>query len=49
MNQRTVAVRPGRHSGWWVEGRLASGRLSMINWVPSKGLADWVARLVGPG
>ena len=47
MNQRTVAVRPGRHHGWWVEGRRANGRLFMMTWWPSQRLADGVARLVG--
>jgi hypothetical protein len=47
MADRQVGIRRGRHVGWWVEGRWASGRLFMKTWWPTQGLARAVARLVG--
>jgi hypothetical protein len=51
VNDRKVVVRQGRRVGWWVEGRWASGRLNgrlfMLTWWPTEGLAQAVARLVG--
>jgi hypothetical protein len=44
---RQVVVRRGRRLGWWVEGRWANGRLFMLTWWPTQGLAQAVARLVG--
>jgi hypothetical protein len=47
MAERQVEVRRGRHIGWWVDGRWASGRLFMKSWWPTEGLARAIARLVG--
>ena len=47
MNRRRVAVKRGRHHGWWVEGRKTNGRLFMMTWWPTERLAQGVARLVG--
>jgi hypothetical protein len=47
MRGRQVVLRRGRHIGWWVEGRWASGRLFMKTWWPTQGLARVVARFVG--
>jgi hypothetical protein len=47
VSDRQVVIRQGRHVGWWVEGRSASGRLFMKTWWPAQGLARAVARLVG--
>lgn len=47
VSNRQVVVRRGRHVGWWVEGRWSSGRLFMMTWWPTEGLARMVARLVG--
>ena len=47
MNRRRVTVKRGRHRGWWVEGRKASGGLFMMTWWPSQRLAEGVARLFG--
>ncbi len=46
MSGRQVVVRRGRHLGWWVEGRWASGRLFMMTWWPTEGLARAIGRLV---
>ena len=45
MNPRTTLARPGRHVGWWAEGRWSNGRLFMMTWWPTEGLARGVARL----
>jgi len=34
--------------GWWVVGRRGSGRLFMMNWWPTQGLAQMVAHWFGP-
>jgi len=47
MSARRVSVHRGRHLGWWVEGRWANGRLFMMTWWPTRGLAQAVARMVG--
>jgi hypothetical protein len=47
VSDRQVVLRRGRHVGWWVEGRSASGRLFMKTWWPTQGLARTVARWVG--
>ena len=47
MGSREVTVRRGRHLGWWVEGRKASGGRFMLTWWPTQGMARAVARLVG--
>jgi hypothetical protein len=46
VNRRQVVVRPGRHLGWWVEGRWANGHLFMMSWFPIEVLARAVASLV---
>lgn len=33
--------------GWWVEGRWASGRLFMMTWWPTQGMARTVATWFG--
>lgn len=48
MWSRRVEVRPGKHLGWWVEGRWSNGRLFMLTWWPAERLARMVAALVGP-
>ena len=47
VSPRQVTVRPGRHFGWWVEGRRASGSLFMKTWWPTRSLAQAVARWIG--
>ena len=47
VSARRVVVHPGRHVGWWAEGRRANGRLFMKTWWPTEGLARTVARWVG--
>jgi hypothetical protein len=47
MSPRDVVIRRGRHVGWWVEGRKANGRLFMLTWWPTHGLAQVVARWIG--
>ena len=47
MSKRRVIVRRGRHTGWWVEGRWASGRLFMMTWWPTQGIARTIARWFG--
>jgi hypothetical protein len=49
MSSRRVTLRRGRHFGWWVEGRKATGGLFMKTWWPTRGLALWVGRMVGGG
>ena len=49
MTERQVLVRRGRHFGWWVEGRKASGGLFIKTWWPTEGLARAIAGLVGWG
>ena len=50
MRARTVIVRPGRHYGWWVEGRwVASGTLFMLTWWPTQAMAQAIARWFGGG
>ena len=46
MSNRQVVVRRGRHIGWWAEGRWSSGRLFMMTWWPTEGLARMVASAV---
>ena len=47
VTERRVLVRRGRHFGWWVEGRKASGGLFIKTWWPTEGLARAIAGLVG--
>jgi len=47
MSDRRVILRRGRHTGWWVEGRWGSGRLFMMTWWPTQGMARTVARWFG--
>jgi len=47
MSKGRVVLRRGRHSGWWVEGRWSSGRLFMMTWWPTQGMARAVARWFG--
>ena len=49
MGGRRMKVHPGRHWGWWAEGRYASGRLFMKTWWPTEGLARLAARLLAGG
>ena len=49
MRTRSLTLHPGRHLGWWAEGRFAGGRLFMMTWWPTQGLARFAARLVGGG
>jgi hypothetical protein len=44
-----MTLHPGRHFGWWAEGRYANGHLFMKTWWPTEGLARAAARLVGGG
>jgi len=44
MSRRRMVVRPGRHTGFWVEGRFGSGRLFMYHWWPTQRLAVAAAR-----
>ena len=46
MSERKVVVRPGKHFGWWVDGRSGRGRRFMLTWWPAKGLALFVSRLL---
>jgi hypothetical protein len=47
MTSRQVIVRPGRHLGWWVEGRKTNGKLFILTWWPIEAIARAVARWVG--
>ncbi|MET0864987.1 MAG: hypothetical protein ABWZ98_11680 [Nakamurella sp.] len=47
MSKRQMVLRRGRHAGWWIEGRRAGGRLFMMTWWPTKGMASWVAHWFG--
>ena len=47
MSKGRVILRRGRHTGWWVEGRRASGSLFMMTWWPTKGMARTVAHWFG--
>ena len=47
MSTRSVIVHRGRRLGWWVEGRRANGKLFMLTWWPTQGLARVIARLFG--
>ena len=49
MSGRRVVVRRGTRAGWWVEGRRGNGRLFMMTWWPTEGLARMVTRMVGGG
>ena len=49
MSGRKMAMHPGRHFGWWAEGRYANGHLFMKTWWPTEGLARAAARLVAGG
>ena len=49
MSGRKMTLHPGRHMGWWAEGRYGNGHLFMKTWWPTQGLARAVARLVGRG
>jgi hypothetical protein len=49
MRRRTMTLIPGRHLGWWAQGRHANGHLFMMTWWPTEGLARVAARLVGGG
>jgi hypothetical protein len=44
-----MAIHPGRHLGWWAEGRYRNGHLFMKTWWPTARLARVAARLVGGG
>jgi hypothetical protein len=39
-----LVIHPGRHVGWWIEGRKSNGHRYMWSWWPTKGLASFVAR-----
>ena len=41
---RDVVVRPGRHFGWWIEGRKSSGAHFMMVWWPTEGVARSIGR-----
>jgi hypothetical protein len=43
MQQMTIY--PGRHIGWWIDGRRTSGRRFMWTWWPTRNIAELVARL----
>ena len=47
MSGRQIAVRPGRHFGWWAEGRKSNDKLFMKIWWPTRGIAEWIAGLFG--
>jgi hypothetical protein len=40
-----MTIYPGRHIGWWIEGRRVSGRRFMWTWWPTRSVATIVARL----
>ena len=46
-SKRQVVIRRGRHFGWWVVGRSGAGRLFMMTWWPTEGLARTVAGIFG--
>ena len=48
VRERHVVVRRGRHVGWWVDGRYATGGRFMLTWWPTERIARAVARWVGP-
>ena len=44
-DEQRLVIAPGRHVGWWVEGRSKQGRRRfMWTWWPTEGLARAVAR-----
>ena len=44
-DEQRLVITPGRHFGWWVEGRSKQGRRRfMWTWWPIEGLARTVAR-----
>ena len=49
VSERNVVVRPGKHTGWWVVGRKSNTRVFMYVWMPTRSLADAVARWAGGG
>ncbi len=40
-----LVIRPGRHFGWWIEGRKSNGRRYMFTWWPTNALASFGARV----
>ena len=40
-----LVIRRGRRFGWWIEGRKTNGRLYMLTWWPTKGMAPLIARM----
>jgi len=46
MTQHDVNVRRGKHFGYWVVGRKASGGVFMYVWWPSQKMAESLARWV---
>ena len=38
-------IYPGRHFGWWIDGRKSNGRRYMFTWWPTKTVASFVARM----
>jgi len=38
-------LRPGRHIGWWIDGRRANGRRFLLSWWPTRRMAAWSMRL----
>jgi hypothetical protein len=45
VKAQRMLIRPGRHVGWWLEGRSTPGRRFMWTWWPTKGLAALAARV----
>jgi hypothetical protein len=40
---RSVVVKPGKHWGWWIEGRKSKGGLFMYVWWPTEAFARRIA------
>jgi hypothetical protein len=38
-------IRPGRHVGWWIDGRRANGRRFLLWWCPTRRIAEWALRV----
>ena len=38
-------IHPGRHVGWWIDGRRANGRRFLLWWWPTRRMADWSLRM----
>ena len=38
-------IRPGRHVGWWIDGRRSNDRRFLLWWWPTRRMAEWSLRV----